>query len=437
MFLCAVYLTVHLLIIRLKKQRLYPKLLVLFLIAELGCNMAYITTTYNTFLISLYSDYPLIASTIQRELKAETGYYRICFPAKNLYNVGQIYHAGSNSLFNSFVSSHQCTLNGIYGFPPGRTNSITANYPGTPFGLSLSSNHYIFLPGATTHLIEDLERYRYLGYLDGYYIFENTSSLSLGIYAPMEARTLNFYYLWQFYNDLASLYTNNDASLFIPQTLEYVENGNLSSDSFQFINAGESISLKDAESVYAARNDEEPSPIRLRLKYKPLMDGSAYLYTNEFIPLGKATTGVNIQKEVPFSLQPTLLTETPYIVTMNEAVFDEFIAEAHQNQLENISIINDTITGTTNYEKDGYTMLSLAWDRSWHAYIDGEEVEIEDPYGAFMMIKTPAGKHTLELKYIPYGMKIGKGITLGFWLLTLILFGTAYIRKRRKTASLS
>lgn len=435
--LCAVYLVVHLCIMRLKKQHLYPKLLILFLIAELGCNMAYIATTYSTGLILRYGDYPSTASTIQKELKDETGYYRICFPAKNLYNAGQVYHTGSNSLFNSFVSLHQCTLNGIYGFPPGKTNAITANYPGTPFGLSLSSHHYIFLSTTSTSRVEDLERYQHLGYIDGYYVFENTSSLSLGIYAPLEASNLNFFYLWQFYNDLASLYTDNETSLFIPQALEYTEDEELSPDSFQLMSTNKAVTFEEAESAYLNLDDGDPSPTRLRLNYKPLMDGAAYLYTNEFIPLGKARAGVVSEKEVPFTIQPSILEESPYVVIMNEEVFNEFITTARKNQLENIRIGNDTITGTTNYEKEGYTMLSLAWDRSWHAYIDGEEVEIEDPYGAFMMIKTPAGKHTLELKYIPYGMKTGKGTTFGFWLLTLILFGTAYIRKRRKTASLS
>lgn len=167
------------------------------------------------------------------------------------------------------------------------------------------------------------------------------------------------------------------------------------------------------------------------------MSGSAYLYTGEFIPLGKAEANVDFAKDIPLSSKFTDLSETFDVVTMNEEVFNEFISEARKNQLEDIKIGNDTITGTTNYEKDGYTMLSLACDRSWHAYIDGEEVEIEDPYGAFMLIKTPSGKHTLELKYIPYGMKVGKAISLGFCCLTLLLFTALHMIKRRKTASIS
>lgn len=435
--LCAVYFIVHLLMVRFKKQSFYPKLLVLFLIAELGANMAYTTTTYGTSLITLLGDYPATASAIEEELKDETGYYRTCFPSKHFYNAGSVYHTGSNSLFNSFVSKHQCMINMFYGFS-GASNAITANYSGTPFGLSLSNHRYLFLPATASNIMDDLERYQYLGYLNDYYVFENTSSLSLGIYAPSEIRNLNYTFLWQFYNDIASLYTDIDASLFIPQTLEYNEVENASSDSFHFMTTDKTLTYEEGESISAvAETEDKASGLWFHLNYKPLMSGSAYLYTGEFIPLGKAEANVDFAKDIPLSSKFTDLSETFDVVTMNEEVFNEFISEARKNQLEDIKIGNDTITGTTNYEKDGYTMLSLACDRSWHAYIDGEEVEIEDPYGAFMLIKTPSGKHTLELKYIPYGMKVGKAISLGFCCLTLLLFTALHMIKRRKTASIS
>ena len=87
---------------------------------------------------------------------------------------------------------------------------------------------------------------------------------------------------------------------------------------------------------------------------------------------------------------------------MDEAVCENLQKTLSKNQLKNISIKNDTITGTTNYEKDGYTMLSLAYDKGWSAYIDGKKVAVENPYDAGIYIKTPAGKHTLTLKFEPY-----------------------------------
>lgn len=435
--LCVIYFSIHLLVAHFKKQSIYPKLLVLLLVAELSVNMIYLSTTYNTGRIWLLSDYPVIATAIENNLKDETGYFRTCFPAKSLFNAGQIYHTGSSTLFNSYVSKHQCILNMLYGFSSGSTNAIIANYQGTPFGLSLSNHRYLFLPSAAGVTVKDLERYQYLGNLEDYYVFENTSSLSLGIYAPLEINNLQYIFLWQFYNDLASLYTDTEASLFVPQTLEFTETENVSSGSFHIKKTDKTLTLEEIESVCAvAENDTSPA-LKLCLNYTPLISGSSYLYTDEFIPLGKTKAGVPFTEELLFKPNFSNFNESYDVVTMNEEVFNEFISKASKNQLENIEIGNDTITGSTNYEKDGYTMLSLACDRSWHAYIDGQEVEIEDPCSAFMLIKTPAGKHTLELKYIPYGMKIAKGISFAFWILTLFIFAIIHIMKRRKNASLS
>ncbi len=428
--LCIVYLISHLLIVHFKKQSFYPKLLVLFLTVELSVNMLYISNSYNTVLISQLFDYPMIASNIKEELKAETGYYRICYPSRFYFNIGQVYNTGSNSLFNSYVSKHQCALSGFYGFSSTLSNFISANYQGTPFGLSLSGHRYLFLPVTAVNVADDLERYKYVGYIPNYYIFENPNCLSLGIYAPPETDNINYAYLWQFYNELAALYTDSDASLFIPQTLQYAENESNSSNTFYFTLDGKKISHEEAESTYALMEDLVPSNFWIHLEHKPLLNGTAYLYADEFIPLGNSEAGVTSTKEIPFVNKFNQFEETYDVLTMNEDVFNEFISKARKNQLEDIRIENDTITGITNYEKDGYTMLSLACDRSWHAYIDGKEVEIEDPYGAFMLIKTPAGKHTLELKYIPYGMKESKLISLGFILLTLILLFAEKSKKK-------
>ena len=99
--------------------------------------------------------------------------------------------------------------------------------------------------------------------------------------------------------------------------------------------------------------------------------------------------------------------------------------------MTNISIKNDAINGTTNYTKDGYTLFSLGYSKNWHAYIDGKEVEILNPYNSNLMIKTPAGKHTVTLKFVPYKLKTCQFITLGFWILCGIVCLLEYIMSRR------
>lgn len=438
LILCGLYLTLHILFTKYK-QALYPKLLVAFLILELGANMVYATKNYSLTFFRYYGDYTATAEYINEYLTEDGKYFRISFPTTWLSNSGQLYHTGSNSLFNSFVTLHQDALNSIYGFYFGG-NMITSNYASSPLLMSLSGSRYIFLPIYATGKIEDIEQYEYLGPLDYYYVFENPNALSLGIYAPEEiSRLTSLDFTPQFFNDLVSLYTNTEDGVFIPQYVGYSDDIN-AADSFYFTD-GQGNKFSYEEAVDAYRNysgGTSYSCLRdfcMHINYTPTHDGFVYLCCSELVALGKGNAGVAVSKTINFPNSISYIDQGFNFIVLDEAVLNNFYEKASKNQLENIQIANDTITGTTNYEKDGYTMLSLAYDRSWHAYIDGNEVGIEDPYGSFMLVKTPAGKHTLELKYVPYGMKTSKCITFGFWILTLIIYVAAHKIKRRKTLS--
>ena len=58
-----------------------------------------------------------------------------------------------------------------------------------------------------------------------------------------------------------------------------------------------------------------------------------------------------------------------------------------------------SIKGTSNYEKEGYTLFCFPYSSSWKAYIDGIETEVISPNNSYMLVKTPCGKHTVELVY--------------------------------------
>ncbi|MBQ7066342.1 MAG: YfhO family protein [Lachnospiraceae bacterium] len=437
---CLIYLVFHMFFMKYK-QTFYSKLLVGFLILELGLNMTYAIGNFEHNYMLYYGDYCSIEEDIRQELSDDSDYFRSSFPASWLSNTGQIYHTGANSLFNSFVSQHQLNTNGIYGFYASG-NLMTSNHISTPLGMSLSSSRYIFLPKYATGITEGLQHYNYIGTSDIYYVFENPNAFSLGIYAPFEAAHLDSLdFVPDFFNDLISLYTKSDKPLYITQYLEYDDTESLPNSFYFSDGLGNTISLDEAADIYLnKRNGNSFSSLkelRIHVTYIPEANGFAYLCASELAPLTKCKAGETVTKEIYFPNSFTELRSAYNYIIMDTEVLKNFFAEAAKNQLENISIINDTITGTTNYEKDGYTMLSLAWDRNWHAYIDGSEVEIEDPYNSFMMIKTPAGKHTLELRYIPYGMKVCKGISLGFWILTVILYVTNHLLKHRKKPSLS
>lgn len=440
LIICLVYLVLHLLYNK-RKEPFYPKVLVCLLGIELAMNMTYAVKNFELGYINYLGNYASTADYINEELAADSDYFRISFPSSWPSNSGQIYHTGSNSLFNSFVTNHQGTLNGLYGFYSGG-NIIRTNHASTPLGMSLSSTRYIFLPVFTTGTVEGFENYNYLGIWDFYYVFENPNALSIGIYAPTEAASLqSIEDAPQFFNDLISLYTKKEEDIFISDYIAYSDDETIPNTFYFTDEAGNRLSYDETDALYSEVCDTASlasiKDFRMHINYTPQHDGVAYLCAGELVPLARSKTGVSVQKDMYFPNKVTWFGDVYKYIILDENVLDDFFTEARKNQLENITIGNDTITGTTNYEEAGYTMLSLACDRSWHAYIDGEEVEIEDPYDSFMMIKTPAGKHTLELKYVPYGMKVSKGITLGFWLLTIVIYLVIYLIKRHKKLSQS
>lgn len=429
--LCCGYLLLHILF---QKGRLsaYPRILVVLLVAELGCNMTYAVHHFGLNYITYYGNYASTADYINETLTKDNDYFRVSYPSPWLSNLGQIYHTGSNSLFNSFVSSHQGSLNGLYGFYCGG-NLISTTHTATPLGMSLSSSRYIFLPIVTTGTIEGLEHYKYLGILDYYYVYENPDALSLGIYAPKEAANLDPADLT---NQLTGLYTETAKDMFAYEEITYNVDDSVPNTFYCTDKDGNVLSYEEAEALYLELQSTATigtlKEMRLHLNYIPCEDGVAYLYGGELTPLERSTAGTLVRKDMYFPNKITWFSDTFTYVILDDDILDEFLKKASESQLENVTFTKDTITGTTNYTEDGYTMLSLACDRNWHAYIDGTEVEIEDPYACFMMIKTPAGKHTLELKYVPYGMKLSKGITFGCWLLTAVIAITAHRIKRRK-----
>lgn len=438
--LCGLYLVLYL-FFKQKHSSLYPKLLVVLLTFELCANGLYTMSHYAINNIRYWGDYVDIGSFINDDLEDPYGYFRVSFPTSLLANEGQIYHTGSNSLFNSFVSLHQNNLNTLLGFYSSG-NLISSNYDGTPFGMSLSSSRYLFLPLHATGILRDLDQYEYIGQINYYYVYENKNACSLGYFAPMEIETLeDVTFIPEFCNIFSSLYTKDDTPLYIVQRLTYNEDPDAFENFYFTDDKGNILSFEEAEKLYELEHQSSSTSscttLRIHLNYTPAADGHVYLCSNELVGLGNGTAFTSETKDIAFPNSISSFDKEYYFIVMNKEVLQKFYEKVQMNQLENIQIGNDTITGTTNYSEDGYTLFSLAHDRNWHAYIDGVEVDTEDFCSTFLLVKTPAGKHTLELKYIPYGMKVSKGITLGFWVLTMIIFTIAHFVNRRKTLSQS
>lgn len=86
----------------------------------------------------------------------------------------------------------------------------------------------------------------------------------------------------------------------------------------------------------------------------------------------------------------------------------------------------DYLKGQIIAEDDGYLNTTIPYDLGWKIYIDGKRVNSLQVNNGLLGCKLQKGKHEIELKYFPYGMKVG--MVISFICLALI-FAINYIRK--------
>lgn len=120
------------------------------------------------------------------------------------------------------------------------------------------------------------------------------------------------------------------------------------------------------------------------------------------------------------------------IACFNENNFNELYNYLKPGIMTNIETGSSTISGDVTADSEKMLFLSLPnYKNSWNAYVDGNEVSIQDFLGG-MGIPVGPGTHHIELKYSTYGFKPGIIVTSVSILLSAayIFFHSRYLKKR-------
>lgn len=374
-------------------------LALIVLVLETGANMAVtsVTITSRTAYWDHVKDYQeLLASTGDEDL-----FYRVDKISRKSKDDGTFINYNSASIFSSTTHAGISDIYRKLGME-GNTNAYCIT-GATPLMESLLSVKYRL----SLNELPESPLYVLAGEQNGAYLYENLYTLPLGFMIDEDTEgswTSSTGNPARAQNRLATLFAGRDLMSQIPgsvQDTEYTTSINERGHIFAYVE-NSSIDAVDAEVAGVTKSF---SNVRRR-----------YLLDLGYCEAGTNITLTNDEDET--------MNATVYV--FDDDAFIEVYDALSRGGLQLESFKNELwstyLKGTVTAGEDQILFLSIPHENGWTVKVDGTVTETGSFAGAFMTVPVDAGTHTVELSYMPEGLKLGAFITLGSLALLLILF---------------
>ena len=345
-------------------------------------------------------------------------------PDKDLYRVEKINRKTKNdaawndyhgvSIFSSTASSYFTDYLGYLGFE--KSTNAYSHYGYTPFTSALLSVRYVI--GNTANL-EDKNDFTLIASREdeSRYLYKVNTTLPFGFMLPSdfdENWNMSGNNPFAVQNSFAQeatgiegMYTQLRADCVGRTTYIYVEED---CDLYIFCTTY-------VEKIEYTADDEESG--------FHLSGSASGLKHRQVVHIGEVPAGTIVD----VSTDDDVSTLQLYAYALNEDVMDKVISEMSDEGLK-MTEYNDTyIKGNITVKEAGVMYTSIIYDKGWHAYVDGKEVETESIKGAMLAIPLEAGTHEIELKYSPEGSNSGLLITI--FSIAVLVACVVYDRKKK------
>ena len=88
------------------------------------------------------------------------------------------------------------------------------------------------------------------------------------------------------------------------------------------------------------------------------------------------------------------------------------IRHLKENTLENLQVESNRIQGTLHLDQNKLLCMTIPYSKGWHAFVDGQEVQVKQADTAFMAIEVGAGDHKITWRYCTPYLKEGCCLTV-------------------------
>ncbi|MBP8989145.1 MAG: YfhO family protein [Clostridia bacterium] len=221
--------------------------------------------------------------------------------------------------------------------------------------------------------------------------------------------------------------------------ITYTSNGNSHAFSFRKSN-------KDQEAIARVRIiNEKDQHVYLYFDVSPNKAKRGYVMVGEtkrdynakratIIDLGHVSAGTEIVFNITFDEESD---ETGrfelYACALDEQAFTQAIDILRQNSLSINKMTDTRVSASIDAQKDGILMLTIPYDSGWHVTVDGNPVEIEALDDALICFPIQAGRHDIEMRYIPPWFFEGLMISIGSLLILLMIWKLpSWLKKKSK-----
>ena len=413
--------------------------------AQLGVNT--VSTTSYTSYPTEYVDSRILLDRI--EDTEDSPFYRTEMNATWTLNDSALYGYYGLSQFSSSANVSVTKLIKRLGLYASEAGNRYYYRTATPFINSLFDIKYILKRNGSLNSEADfLEPF---GSSGNVYAYKNKYPLSLGFMVNESLLSLtpeSVYNPFEYQNDIIKNATGMTEAVFtaqMPALAEY-ENVNVDKNGFGNYQYRKTESGSEGAVTYTFDGidgytlygyvgypgNATCDDLTIKCNGSQVDDGGLIKDYGISFPMGNCHSGDKSTVKITTKTDRTSGDYKLMVYAMSNELFDKAYGLLADEQL-NISSFKDAkIKGTINAKSDGILYLAMPYEKGWSVYVDGKKAETCKVLGAMMGARVSAGKHDIEIRYIPEGFIQGLLISIASLLLVILtIVLERYFRKRK------
>jgi len=110
------------------------------------------------------------------------------------------------------------------------------------------------------------------------------------------------------------------------------------------------------------------------------------------------------------------------VFTVPVSIYKELVQERQQNQMEEVKLSNNTVSGKIEIAKDSLLFFSIPYSKGWKAYVNDEEQRLLPANVMYMALPLHKGTYNIELIYTTPYLKEGVILSAAGWCVFIFLW---------------